>query len=90
MILSKMKAKIVKVVIDQGHEGLFYATSPDLKGLLVAEPTFEGALAAVPKAIADMFLACDAPVIVSELESDNGQSWVAVPASARNHSPAMA
>ena len=31
-------AKVVRVKVEEGKTGLFYATSPDLKGLLVAEP----------------------------------------------------
>lgn len=81
MTSSNLKAKIVKVVIDQGKAGLFYATSPNLKGLLVAEHTLEEARAVVPQAIADLFAACDTPVVVSELENEGGCSWVAVPTS---------
>jgi hypothetical protein len=47
-----------QIEITEGAAGLFYATSPagearpDLKGLLVAEPTLVGLEEAVPKAIA--------------------------------------
>ena len=39
MTTATMKARIVRVKIEEGKTGLFYATSPDLKGMLVAEPT---------------------------------------------------
>ncbi len=41
----------VTVKKEQGKAGLFYATSPDLKGLLVAEKTLEALEKAIPKAI---------------------------------------
>ena len=49
------RARIVRVKIEEGRTGLFYATSPDLKGLLVAEPTMDALEAAVPQAIADLY-----------------------------------
>jgi hypothetical protein len=33
------KATVVHVKVEEGRTGLFYASSPDMKGLLVAEPT---------------------------------------------------
>lgn len=41
----------VKIVVREGDTGFFFATSPDVKGLLVAEPTREAVLAAVPEAL---------------------------------------
>lgn len=40
--------------IERGETGLFYVTSPDIKGLLVAEKTWTGAIKAVPKALVDL------------------------------------
>ncbi len=79
MTSSRMKAKIVRVTIEQGREGLFYAQSPNLKGLLVAGATMDELTREIPIAIAEMFEACDTPVIVTEIENDNDYSWVAVP-----------
>ncbi|MCW2283567.1 hypothetical protein M2323_001339 [Rhodoblastus acidophilus] len=79
MTTAKMKAKIVRVVVEQGRAGLFYATSPDLKGLLVANPTIEGLKEEIPTAIEEMYLACDMRVCVTEVENDSPMSWVAVP-----------
>ena len=73
------KAKIVRVKIEKGQEGLYYATSPDLKGLLVADPTKAALIAAVPKAIEDLFEACETPMTVTELDEEGDCSWVAVP-----------
>lgn len=44
-----------RIEVNEGKTGLYYATSPDFKGLLVAEPTLIGVLAAVPpRAIDDL------------------------------------
>jgi hypothetical protein len=49
----------VRVTIKEGKTGLFFATSPDVKGLLVAEPTKEETLAAVPQALKELAAAKD-------------------------------
>jgi hypothetical protein len=78
-----MKAKIIRVKIEEGRTGLFFATSPDMKGLLVAEKTLEKMETAVPEAIRDLYAACDMEVVVSRLENggDAFEPWVAFPAS---------
>lgn len=77
-----LKAQVMNVRVREGKEGLFYATSPQLKGLLVAEATMEELERAIPKAIADLYLACGLEVVVSRMESDDGDGspWVAFPA----------
>jgi hypothetical protein len=45
-------AKIYRVKIEDDPVGLFYATSPDLRGLLVARPTVGGLYEAILEAIA--------------------------------------
>ena len=79
MTSTKMKAKIVRVTIEQGREGLFYAESPDLKGLLVARSSIDELRRQIPVAIREMFKVCDTPVIVSELDGPDEDSWVVVP-----------
>jgi predicted RNase H-like HicB family nuclease len=79
MTSTKMKAKIVRVTIEQGREGLFYAESPDLKGLLVARSSIDELRRQIPIAIREMFEVCDTPVVVSELDGPDQDSWVAVP-----------
>ena len=76
------KAKTVRVKIEEGRTGLFFATSPDLKGLLAAEPTIDALHAAIGKAIADLYEACGVRVVVSMLDSKDGdfEPWVAFPA----------
>lgn len=82
MTSSRMKAKIVRVTIERGAEGLFYAKSLDLKGLLVASSTMNGLKGEIPSAIEELFEACDTPVKATEIENDVEYSWVAVPTGA--------
>lgn len=79
---SKMNAKIVRIVCEQGRTGLLFATSPDLKGLLVAERTQDDLDRAIPKAIMDMYEACGINVVVSRVDDDSNEprSWVAISA----------
>lgn len=76
------RARIVRVRIEEGRTGLFYATSPDLKGLLVAEPTLDALDAAVPLAIADLYSVAGVQVLVSKADDGNDElrPWVAFPA----------
>jgi hypothetical protein len=43
MTSALTKARVLRVKVEEGQTALFYATSPDLKGLLVAEPTIDAA-----------------------------------------------
>lgn len=81
MTTPTMKAKIVRVKIEEGRAGLFYATSPDLKGLLVAEPTIDGLENEIPRAITALYAACDVDVVVTKAQDgdDDLTPWVAVP-----------
>jgi hypothetical protein len=77
---AKMKARVVRIQLEEGKTGLFFATSPDLKGLLVAEPTLDKLVTAIPAAIVEMYEACGVTVVVTKLDNevDNLRSWVAV------------
>jgi hypothetical protein len=79
---ANMKARMVRIRREEGKTGLFYATSPDLKGLLVAEPTLDALELAIPKAIADLYAASGTAVVVTRVEDefDDHRLWVAVPA----------
>ena len=80
MTTASMKAKIIRVRIEEGNAGLFYATSPDLKGLLVAEPTLAELDRAIPKSIVDLFAACEEKVVVTKAEGEDDLTpWIAVP-----------
>lgn len=79
---ATMRPRIVRLKREQGKAGLFYATSPDLKGLLVAAPTLEALDSEIPKAIKDLFAACDVEVIVSiaDESATDRETWIAFPA----------
>lgn len=62
---ATMKPRIVRLEFERGKAGLFYATSPDLEGLLVAAPTVEALHREIPKAISDLYAARGVEVIVS-------------------------
>jgi hypothetical protein len=81
MTTASMKAQIVRVKIEEGREGLFYATSPDLRGLLVAQATLDGLEREIPRAITALYAACDVDVVVTKAEDgdDDLTPWVAVP-----------
>jgi len=80
------KARIVRIRCEKGKTGLLYATSPDLRGLLVAEATAEALKQAIPKAIRDMYAATGVEVVVSPVEEpEDGHTWVAIPAAIVRH-----
>jgi hypothetical protein len=82
MTSTLTKARVLRVRVEEGKTGLFYATSPDLKGLLVAEPTIDALEEAIPKVIADMYAACGVTVMVTRAEDNDPDyfPWIAVPA----------
>jgi hypothetical protein len=82
MIVNRMKSKLVRVTFERGREGLFYAESPDLKGLFVAAESVEKLRAEIPLIIQRLYAACETDVIVTEIESDDDDSWVAIPTAA--------
>jgi hypothetical protein len=63
-----MGPRIVRVEGEQGKAGLFYATSPDLKGFIVAEKTREALEKSIPQAIRDLYAARGIDVVVSAAE----------------------
>ena len=82
---TQMKAKIIRIRIEPGDADLLFATSPDIKGLLVAENNAEALEREIPKAIRDMYAVSGVDVVVSPVEDDGGdednsQPWVAMPA----------
>jgi hypothetical protein len=79
---ASTRAKIIRVKVEQGKAGLFYATSPDLKGLLVAESNIKDLDEAVSKGIAELYAACGEKVVVTKAQDDDPEffPWVAIPA----------
>jgi len=55
---------LVRVRYDKGQTGLIYASSPDLKGLLVPRRSFEELEPALSRAITEMYAACGVDVVV--------------------------
>ena len=82
MSRRKPLAKVINIRVEQGEADLFFATSPELKGLLVAERTIEELDSVIPRAIVEMYAACGERVFVSKLDDggEDSQPWVAFPA----------
>ena len=80
------KAKIIHVRRERGEGGWFYATSPDMKGLLVTEPSLDALDRAIPAAIIDLYAACGEKVIVTRVDEDEDhlRGWVAIPSALAN------
>jgi hypothetical protein len=71
-VLASPDANLDTVVVtfEKGATGLYFATSRDLKGLVVAEDNLDVLYEAVPKAIADLYQAKGKDVTVAELKKD--------------------
>lgn len=78
---ATMRPRIVRVEREQGKAGLFYATSPDLKGFLASGKTREALEKAIPQAIKDLYAAHDIEVIVSPVGEppEDQEMWIAFP-----------
>lgn len=63
-----MQTRIVRVNCEQREGGYFFATSPDLKGLLVVEPTADNLEAAIAKAITDLYSVTGHDVVVTKVD----------------------
>ncbi len=81
---KSLRAKIVRVLIERGESGAYFATSPELKGFLVSKMTIEEVRNDVARAITELYAVCGEEVVVTEVdtghESEFENSWVAVPA----------
>ena len=75
----------LEVRIEEHQSGLFFATSPDLAGLLVAEPDLEGLWREIPKSIKLLFRAqgVEMQVLPSRpTDYERAAPWVAIPVDA--------
>jgi hypothetical protein len=74
-------ARTVRVKYEGGDAGPFFATSPDLRGLLVAKPTMDELVEAVPQAIRELYAADGIDMIVVRARYDDREffRWIAVP-----------
>ena len=82
VMTASTKAKLIRIRVEEDPVGLFYATSPELKGLLVAKHTLRELEDDIPRAITELYAVCGVKVVVSRLEDGEGgyQPWVAFPA----------
>jgi len=67
MTTSSMRAKRVRIRVKERRAGLFYVSSPNMKGLLVAEPTMDELEEAIPRAIRDLYAGRDINVVVAKM-----------------------
>lgn len=72
-----MRATQIRLSIEPGKAGLFYGTSRDLKGLLVAESTPEEVRKKTPETIAAMYHASGAELV--DIIAVGHDVWVARP-----------
>ncbi|MFP6748125.1 MAG: hypothetical protein VCD66_11070 [Alphaproteobacteria bacterium] len=73
-------ADIVHIWIEEGDAGLLYATSPELPGLLLAEPDRESLNREIPGVIKAMYKAQGVDVDVLPIRNqDDHWPWVAIP-----------
>jgi hypothetical protein len=77
--------KLLRVSVKEGENGVYVATSPSLKGLLVVSKNFNKLIdTLVPQAIVDLYAACNEHIVVAPLDEDtddpNVRPFVAVPA----------
>ena len=79
---STAKAKIFDIHVEHDETGMYVATSPQLKGLLVAKQNMKALYEAIPVAISGMYEACGIEVVVTPAEdgSEYDHPWVAIPA----------
>jgi hypothetical protein len=80
---GSLEAKIIRIEFDRGETGRIYATSPDIKGLMIGRRSLEELENALPQAITEMYAACGLRVVVSRVARDDHakhDTWVAFPA----------
>lgn len=78
---AKSYAKLVRVKVEKDGSA-YFATSTDLKGLMVVSHDPEDLEKMIPIYIADMYKAAGVTVIVKKLEdqrADGAEPWVALP-----------
>ena len=77
------RGEVIEITITEGDAGLFYATSNDLPGLLVAAEDVPSVIREVPGVIKMLFAAKEQAVEVFPVKRDQKSRawpWVAIPA----------
>jgi hypothetical protein len=79
--MTSGRSDIIRVKIERGKSGRFFATSPDLRGLVVGRPDADALFEAVPRAITDLYAAMGIDVVVTIAKNDDPEfyPWVAIP-----------
>lgn len=74
-------AHLINVKFEEGRTGLFYATSDNLRGLLVAAHTLDALNSDVPRAISELYAVRGLQTKVIPVESDrrDNHPWVVIP-----------
>ena len=78
MATASARNEIVRVDIEADDSGLLFATSPNLRGLLVAKTSRDALEAALPQAIADHYAVKGRKVEVKKVGTDLSE-WLVVP-----------
>ena len=85
------RARIIHIRIEAGEEGLLYATSPEMPGLLVAEKDMDALMTEVPRVIKALFEALGDQVVIIETERPIGSATLdhdlQDPRAGADHSP---
>ena len=77
---ATLGATIVRVEIREGKHGTFYAYSDDIRGLVIAEASYEAVLREIPRTLTALYEACGQKIIVVPAQRDNIIEWVKIPA----------
>ena len=64
---SPGRSQVVSTWFERGDTGLFYATSHDMRGLIISRPTYGELIDAIPQAITDLHAAGGVAVSVQAL-----------------------
>ena len=79
--MTSSTADIIRVRIEEGAAGLFYATSPDLKGLLAAAPGIDELEGEISNAVVGLYGVRGLEVVALQAERTDPDfhPWIAVP-----------
>lgn len=79
---TSLMARVVRINFEERPSGAVFATSPQLKGLLVSKMSYAEARGDVARAITELYAACGESVVVTEVAPEDDKTadaWVAVP-----------
>ncbi len=80
---TRLSTRVVRVKLEERHPGLFYATSPDLRGLFVAKQSLQEVIEALPESIRALYAVGGEAMIVEAVgEGREPHEWVVMPVGA--------